>query len=55
MMNSFGQGSVLILSEEEVLRMLVISESFSVCVETKLESRSLNSVGTLSINSKITL
>ena len=51
MLNSFGQGSVQSLSEELLLSMTVSSES--VCVDKELESRSMKSVGTLSMNSRM--
>lgn len=44
MLNSFGQGSVRSLSEELLVSMIVSSES---AVDKELESRSLESVGTL--------
>ena len=51
MLNSFGQGSVRSLSEEVLLSMTVSSES--VCVDKELESRSLKSGWTLSMNSRM--
>lgn len=51
MLNSFGQGSVRSLSEEQLLSMIVSSES--VCLDKELESRSLKSVGTLFMNSRM--
>lgn len=51
MLNSFGQGSVRSLSEELLLSMTVSSES--VCAEKGLESRSLESDWTLSMNSRM--
>ena len=53
MLNSFGQGSVRSLSEELLLSMTVSSES--VCADKELESSSLKSVETQSMNSRMIL